>query len=330
METRTPPRVVVRQAAEGKDLIIATRSYAQEQRARSWAHLGISVLVTVACYFGIFFLSPLWAKAIFGVLAGLSLVRLFILYHDHQHKTILNRSWLADSFFTVFGMFMLSPPSIWKRSHDHHHKHNSKLYTSSIGSFPVVTVEKFHTLTRGERLAYLFIRSPFAIAFGYIFVFIIGMCLNSFISNKGRHWDSLITLVLQGITLPFVVHWLKLEEVDPRLNPEEQKLALRHQLAQAALERLNRADVPRDELMERLRANYRRVLDSTATGLQELHGEGLPTQPAELDELEKYQLAAIAAQREALTLARKENIFDIELIRKQEARLDHEEARAEH
>jgi CPA1 family monovalent cation:H+ antiporter len=140
----------------------------------------------------------------------------------------------------------------------------------------------------------------------------------------------LITLVLQGITLPFVVHWLKLEEVDPRLNPEEQKLALRHQLAQAALERLNRADVPRDELMERLRANYRRVLDSTATGLQELHGEGLPTQPAELDELEKYQLAAIAAQREALTLARKENIFDIELIRKQEARLDHEEARAEH
>lgn len=198
METRTPPRVVVRQAAEGKDLIIATRSYAQEQRARSWAHLGISVLVTVACYFGIFFLSPLWAKAIFGVLAGLSLVRLFILYHDHQHKTILNRSWLADSFFTVFGMFMLSPPSIWKRSHDHHHKHNSKLYTSSIGSFPVVTVEKFHTLTRGERLAYLFIRSPFAIAFGYIFVFIIGMCLNSFISNKGRHWDSLITLVLHA------------------------------------------------------------------------------------------------------------------------------------
>lgn len=140
----------------------------------------------------------------------------------------------------------------------------------------------------------------------------------------------LITLVLQGITLPFVVHWLKLEEVDPRLSPEEQKLALRNQLAQAALERLNRPDVPRDELMERLRANYRRVADSTANGLQELHGEGLPTKPADLDELETYQLAAIAAQREALTLIRKEHVFDIELIRKQEARLDHEEARAEH
>lgn len=140
----------------------------------------------------------------------------------------------------------------------------------------------------------------------------------------------LITLVLQGITLPFLVKWIKLEEVDERLSPDEQKLALRHRLAQAALERLNRTDVPRDELMERLRSNYRRVVDSTSTALQELHGEGLPTKPADLDELEEYQLAAIAAQREELTLVRKENIYDIELVRKQEARLDLEEARTYH
>lgn len=140
----------------------------------------------------------------------------------------------------------------------------------------------------------------------------------------------LITLVLQGITLPFVVKWLKMEEVDPRLSPEEQKLALRNRLARAALERLNREDVPRDEITERLRANYRRVADSTATTLQELHGEGLPTKAHEVDELERYQLAAIAAQRVELTVIRKENIYDIELIRKQESRLDHEEARADH
>lgn len=198
MEAQARPRIVVRQVAEGKDLIIATRAFAHEIRAKSWMHLGISVVVTVACYAGILLFDPIWSKALFGILAGLSLVRLFILYHDHQHKSILNRSWLADAFFTVFGMFMLSPPSIWKRSHDHHHKHNSKLYTSSIGSFPVVTVEKYKTLTRAERFLYLFIRSPFAIAFGYLFVFIIGMCLNSFISNRGRHWDSLITLVLHA------------------------------------------------------------------------------------------------------------------------------------
>ncbi len=198
METQAPPRVIIRQAAEGKDLIIATRPFAQEIRARSWLHLGISILAAVAGYVCIFYFEPVWAKAIFGLLTGLALVRLFILYHDHQHKTILNRSWVAEAFFASFGVFMLSPPSIWKRSHDHHHKHNSKLYTTSIGSFPVVTVEKYKTLTPLERFLYLFIRHPIAIGLGYLFVFIIGMCLNSFISNRGRHWDSLLTLVLHG------------------------------------------------------------------------------------------------------------------------------------
>ena len=198
MEAQAPRRVTVKQPSERKDLILATRPYAHEQRARSWMHLFLAVSVLVGCYLGVILLDPLWSKAVFGILAGLSLVRVFILYHDHQHKSILNRSKPADVFFWFFGMWMLSPPSIWKRSHDHHHKHNSKLYTSSIGSFPVVTVEKYKTLSPGERFAYNFIRSPFAIAFGYLFVFIIGMCLNSFISNKGKHWDSLITLVFHA------------------------------------------------------------------------------------------------------------------------------------
>ncbi|MBK8226465.1 MAG: fatty acid desaturase [Flavobacteriales bacterium] len=206
MEAPAPPRVTVKHTGERKDLILATRPFALEQRARSWMHLFVSVVVTAGCYFGTVYFDPLWSKAAFGVLTGLALVRLFILYHDHQHKSILNRSKPADAFFWFFGMWMLSPPSIWKRSHDHHHKHNCKLYTSSIGSFPVVTVEKYKSLTRSERFAYNFIRSPFAIGLGYVFVFIIGMCLNSFISNRGRHWDSLITLVFHS-ALGFTTWW---------------------------------------------------------------------------------------------------------------------------
>ncbi len=140
----------------------------------------------------------------------------------------------------------------------------------------------------------------------------------------------LITLVVQGISLPFVVHWLRMDEVEKRMSPEEQELTLRHRLARAALDRLERGDVPRDEIVDRLRANYQRVLESTTTGLQELRGEGLPTRAVDRDELEEYQLAAIAAQRAALRRIRKENTVDIELIRKQEARLDLEEARIEH
>lgn len=210
MEAQAARRIVDKTPVEGKDLILATRRFAHEVRSQSWLHLGVAVGVLVAFYLGALLLPTWWLKAASGVLAGLALIRVFILYHDHQHKSILNRSPLANAFFWFYGVWMLSPPSIWKRSHDHHHKHNSKLYTSSIGSFPVVTVEKYKTLTKSERFTYLFIRHPFAIAFGYLFVFIIGMCLNSFISNRGKHWDSLLTLVFHaalGWTTWFFFGW---------------------------------------------------------------------------------------------------------------------------
>ena len=38
---------------------------------------------------------------------------------------------------------MITPPSIWKRSHNHHHNNNSKLFSASIGSFPIMTKQKF-------------------------------------------------------------------------------------------------------------------------------------------------------------------------------------------
>ena len=74
-----------------------------------------------------------------SIVAGLLLVRIFTMYHDYMHRAILQSSILAELIFVIFGWFILAPVSIWRRSHDFHHAHNSKLYTSSIGSFPLAT-----------------------------------------------------------------------------------------------------------------------------------------------------------------------------------------------
>jgi len=132
-----------------KELILATKPYAKEVRWKSWWHLVSTGVLLAGWYFGIFWpTTPLWLKIIFSILAGLTIARMFIIYHDHQHKAILQNSKLADVLMTIWGIFILAPSSIWKRSHDHHHTHNSKLYTSSIGSYPIVTVEKFNTFTK--------------------------------------------------------------------------------------------------------------------------------------------------------------------------------------
>jgi len=104
----------------------------------------------------------------------------------------------------------LAPTSIWKRSHDHHHTHNSKLYTSSIGSYPIVTVEKFKSFNKRDRSIYLFVRHPLTIVFGYIFVFFYGMCVRSFVNNRSKHWDSLLSIVLHigiAVTIILTLGW---------------------------------------------------------------------------------------------------------------------------
>jgi omega-6 fatty acid desaturase (delta-12 desaturase) len=124
------------------------------------------------------------------------MVRMFVIYHDHQHHTILHRSMPADILFKLYGIFILAPVSIWKRSHDYHHNHNCKLFTASIGSYPVMTKQRFMQSSKAEQRSYLAIRHPLTIFFGYITMFILGMCVRSFFSAPKRHWDSLVALIV--------------------------------------------------------------------------------------------------------------------------------------
>lgn len=194
-----------------KELILATKPYAEEIRWKSWWHLFSTMLVLGGLYFVTFLnAAPLWLRITASILAGLTIARMFIIYHDHQHKAILQGSRFADVVMTLWGLFILAPTSIWKRSHDHHHKHNSKLYTSSIGSYPIVTKEKYQSMSRSDRAAYNFVRHPLTIALGYIFVFAYGMCVRSFVNSRDKHWDSLLALVLHvlaGVAIAIFLGW---------------------------------------------------------------------------------------------------------------------------
>ena len=180
----------------GKNLILATKPYAKEIRARSWFYTISTLALLISALGGTLLLPFIALKLVSSILAGLLLIRMFIIYHDHQHHNILTKSVTADIIMTIFGMYMLSPTSIWKRSHDHHHNHNSKLFSASIGSYPIITKKKYLEMTPLQKFTYLAIRHPVTIALGYLFMFIIGMCLRSFISNPRKHIDSLVAIIL--------------------------------------------------------------------------------------------------------------------------------------
>ncbi|WP_246197731.1 fatty acid desaturase family protein [Chitinophaga agrisoli] len=181
---------------EGKELILATKPYAHEIRSKSWIFTLSTLLLLLLSLSGTLLAPYLLLKLACSILSGLLIVRMFVIYHDHQHHTILHRSVAANAIMTLFGIYVLAPTSIWKRSHDYHHQNNSKLFSAAIGSYPIYTRKKFMSLPAAQQRAYLATRHPLTISFGYISIFLVGMCCGSFLSCPRRHMDSLVAILL--------------------------------------------------------------------------------------------------------------------------------------
>lgn len=182
----------------GPELILATKAYAHESTARSWW-----VLISTTCLLAATLSGTIWnfhwaARLGCSVVSGLLMIRMFVIYHDQQHHAILARSRLAEGLMRVFGILALSPSSVWRHSHNHHHSHNMKLRGSHIGSFPVMTASQYLSSPFRKRMAYLVVRHPLTIAFGYVTTFMYGMCVEPFLEEPKEHYDGVIALVVHA------------------------------------------------------------------------------------------------------------------------------------
>ena len=102
----------------------------------------------------------------------------------------------------------MTPSSIWKHSHNTHHANNCKLHSIFIGSYPVMTIERYKHSSRSERFKYLAIRHPVTIALGYLTVFVGSMCVGPLIREPGKHRDALYALILHVAIYTSVILWL--------------------------------------------------------------------------------------------------------------------------
>ena len=180
----------------GKELILATKPFAEEQPLRSWWSLG-STLVVLALLLALSCLSPLWYVYIpCSIFTGLVLVRLFVIFHDFMHGTIFKKSKFAKVFMYICGLLALSPPHIWKHSHDDHHKHNSRLFGPTLGTFPLMTVSEYAESNSSQRLMYRIIRHPLVIAFGYFTSFFWAMSLHNFLQKPKKNLMAGVAVLL--------------------------------------------------------------------------------------------------------------------------------------
>ncbi len=179
-------------------LYIQTKPYAHDSSGKSWWYIVSAIVFLGAAVTGTFPVFPMWLRIVCSGLTGLLMVRLFVIYHDQQHRAILPKSRFARLLMRLLGICLLCPSAIWRSSHDYHHSHNCKLRSANIGSFPIMTREQYRQTPAGERFLYLFMRHPLTILFGYITVFLFGMVILPFCNSPRKNFDSIPTFLLHG------------------------------------------------------------------------------------------------------------------------------------
>ncbi|TVR08400.1 MAG: fatty acid desaturase [Planctomycetota bacterium] len=179
-----------------KALTQAVRPFIAEIRWKSWFAVISTLLITgLALTYAAL---PLWwpLRLLAGTVAGLLLVRCFILYHDFLHGSILARSRWATGLMHGIGAILLVPARSWRKSHNYHHAHVGKPSQSHVGSFVIMSLEEWQQASTLERLIYRFSRHWLVFLSAYFTVFALNVCIMPLLRNPRRHWDSAIVLLV--------------------------------------------------------------------------------------------------------------------------------------
>ena len=194
-------------------IILRTLKFRKENKRLSWFHSISSIVLLIFFIFCALFAEKFWLGFVFSLAIAAMISRSFIIYHDYAHGTILRKSYFAKAMYFIYGIYVLAPLNVWKRSHDYHHRNIGKFFKPSIGSYPLYSKKKFERSSRKEKISYLFIRHPLVMFFGYLFTFIYGMCLYPFISNPKKYFDSLLSFLLHSLYIFLLYYYFDFNRV---------------------------------------------------------------------------------------------------------------------
>lgn len=138
----------------------------------------------------------------------------------------------------------------------------------------------------------------------------------------------LVTLVFQGLTLPLLIKWLKLNDTEDFAPAEEQEAALNLRLMEVALKRLNEnyaLEIKENELVGFLKAQLEN--DHTLLGQRLASLCCVDTDREEIELYNRVLLDIYAQQRIALHHIRHEKVYSEEEIRKKQSEIDFDEAK---
>ena len=106
--------------------------YACEDKLRSWASVLPTVFITTALQVALFVNPFSWVSPLLSIALACFLVRVFIFFHDVQHKALFRHSRLGRWMLQPFTVYFVYPPWVWRDRHNLHHKKNCQIDDPSV------------------------------------------------------------------------------------------------------------------------------------------------------------------------------------------------------
>jgi omega-6 fatty acid desaturase (delta-12 desaturase) len=137
-----------------------------------------------------------WITLGLAIVAGLFLVRIFIIFHDCGHGSFFKSRLANDVVGFISGVLTLTPYYHWRWEHSIHHASAGHLDRRGTGDVWTMTVEEYLKSSRWKRFAYRLARNPFVL-FGIapIFLFVIRQRFPTPKASPRERWS---------------VHWMNL------------------------------------------------------------------------------------------------------------------------
>lgn len=137
-----------------------------------------------------------------GVVAAALLIRIFILFHDCTHGSLLPSPRWNRNVGYLCGILAFTAFHDWRRSHAGHHITAGDLDRRGVGDITTMTVEEYLAAPPLQRLAYRLYRSPFVLlGIGPFYYFL----LRNRYPSRGAKKIDFVSVIVTNLALAAII-----------------------------------------------------------------------------------------------------------------------------